>query len=458
MPPELYISPKPYTLPEPSSSLSWKTIFISAIATFAVGFSSTYIYFSFFYKTTTSKPRRDTVITAPAVAVKALIKPEIVKIESPEQLVDGDIVRIHFNTNMSEASTTIAFDIPGSGTWLEPSIYEIQVVKPDPETTYTMALEKGSLTKDGGSNDQDIVYTLRSAPLVAVTFIPMPKTATIKSTINVEFNQEVDRVTAEKLFTITPKALGTFSWNENQMTFAPKKLSYQTMYKVSVKPGVEAVRGFASATTTSMVFTTDAEVVKLSVPYFYQQHKNSCEAASLRMALAYYNINTKDLDIVEKFGYSPKMKDVANNVWDDPQLMFVGDVNGTDRNQGYGVYGQPVLKAVKSFGRSGTYETNITPSFLAKAIRNGHPVVLWGYTTLNEPPYLWNTPKGQVVKAFKGEHARVVVGVRGTIDNPLGFYVHDPLTGDTAKYWSTSSLIGNAYGVFGVTNQAVVVF
>ena len=444
--------------PESSNSLSWKAMFISVIATFAIGFFSTYIYFSFFYKTTTSKSSQDTKIAAPLVPVKTVTKPAIVKIESPEQLVAGDTVRIHFNTAMSEASTTIAFDIPGSGAWLEPSIYEIQVVKPDPETTYTVTLEKGSVTKDGGSNDQNIVYTLRSASHVAATFTPMPKVPTIKSTINIEFNQEVDPVTAEKSFNITPKTLGTFSWNENQMTFTPKKLSYQTVYKVSVKPGVQAVRGFESATTTSMVFTTDAEVVKLDVPYFYQQHKNSCEAAALRMALAYYNINATDLDIVQKFGYDPKMKDVANNVWDDPQLMFVGDVDGTDRNQGYGVYGQPVLKAAKSFGRNGTYETNITPSFLAKSIRNGHPVVLWGYTTLTEPSYLWNSPQGQVVKAFKGEHARVVVGVRGTIDNPLGFYVSDPLTGDVAKYWSTESLISNAYGVPDVTNQAVVVF
>ncbi len=203
------------------------------------------------------------------------------------------------------------------------------------------------------------------------------------------------------------------------------------------------------------------EDIRLSVPHFKQQYTNSCEAASLRMALAFYGVISNDYDIVLSFGYAPKEKDVENNIWDDPHKMFVGSLHQKGNTFGYGVYGEPVAKAALSFGRTSQYVTRITPKFLADEIRNQHPVVIWGYTSLSQEPYTWTTPEGKTVTAFRGEHARVLVGARwkaGTVasSDPEGFYVHDPL-GGAYEYWDSEKLMAHMSAVPGVTDQAVAV-
>ncbi len=198
------------------------------------------------------------------------------------------------------------------------------------------------------------------------------------------------------------------------------------------------------------------EVFKLQVPYFHQQFKNSCEAASLRMALGYYGIQTNDMLLVNDFGYNPRAKDVINNIWDDPQKMYVGFVDLASSTAGYGVYGIPVARAAELFERTTEYKTSITPQELAAEIKAGYPVIMWGYTSLSQTPYTWNTPDGGTVRAFHGEHVRLVVGFSGSADNPAGFYVHDPMVGPY-QYWSSTSLMRQFNSVLGVTNQVVVV-
>lgn len=199
---------------------------------------------------------------------------------------------------------------------------------------------------------------------------------------------------------------------------------------------------------------------KLKVPSYKQQYANSCESSALRMALAYKGIVKDDVGVLTRVGYNPKNRDWTNNVWDDPQKQFVGfvDVSGKP-NGGYGVYGLPIKKAAESFGRQAEYATGtaITAQFLAKELDNGNPIVIWGYTTYTEPAYTWNTPDGGKAIALKGEHARTVVGYRGTASNPVGFYVHDPINGKANVYWSAKNLIDHIQKVPGVTDQAVVV-
>lgn len=201
-------------------------------------------------------------------------------------------------------------------------------------------------------------------------------------------------------------------------------------------------------------------IKKLNVPYYKQQYPNSCEAASLRMALAYYKIKKTDMQILKQFGYAPTYRDWANNIWTDPQKQYVGYVDIVGRpNGGYGVYGLPVVRAIESFKRKGVYATStaITPTMLATNIQKGYPVMIWGYTSFTEPAYTWTTPEGNEVKAFKGEHARLVVGYKGTLKKPIGFYVHDPYTNEAYKYWPTEKLMAHMNTVPGVTDQAVVV-
>ncbi len=202
------------------------------------------------------------------------------------------------------------------------------------------------------------------------------------------------------------------------------------------------------------------EVFKLNIPYFHQQYKNSCEASSLRMALGYFGTSVDDMAIVNAFGYVPHLKDVERNIWDDPQKMFVGFVDIASSTAGYGTYGKPVARAAQTFGRTAEYRTSITPQELAAEIKAGHPVVIWGYTSLTQKPYTWNVTDSSgaitgTVKAFHGEHARLVVGILGPVEKPTGFYVHDPMVG-AYQYWSSASLMKQFNSVPGVTNQVVI--
>ncbi len=224
------------------------------------------------------------------------------------------------------------------------------------------------------------------------------------------------------------------------------------LYMLGVKGGHKAF----AADYQPLSSYDSAKITKLNVPYFAQQYKNSCEAASLRMALAFYGIKTDDMNIVQQFGYKPRLRDESANTWDDPREMFVGFINGQS-GTGYGVYGRPVARVAESFGRKAEYTTDISAAMLAAEIRAGHPIVIWGYTSLTGKPYYWNVPSGGQVRAFRGEHARVIVGVQGSTENPIGFYIHDPITGEQYKFWKTQDLILHMHSVLGVTNQAVIV-
>ena len=83
--------------------------------------------------------------------------------------------------------------------------------------------------------------------------------------------------------------------------------------------------------------------------------------------------------------------------------------------------------------------------------------MIWGYTSLTEKPYIWKSREGKDIVALKGEHARLVVGVLGTKEKPIGFYVHDPFNKQRYQFWSTDDLMKHMLAVPGVTDQAIVI-
>ncbi len=223
--------------------------------------------------------------------------------------------------------------------------------------------------------------------------------------------------------------------------------------------------GFQSgiANTISAIFQL-GEITLLDVPYADQQYVNSCEIASLRMVLKYKGVEPQfapaiqdDMSLLQIVGYNPREKDIITNTWDDPQIQFVGYVDKVGK--GYGVYGRPIARAAEALGRQTEYLTGaaIMPQKIAQEVRAGNPVIIWGNTSNSYPPYTWKTPVQTTVTAFKGEHARVVVGVIGATEQPTGFYVHDPITRENFKYWSARTFMDQMTSVPGVTDQAVVV-
>ncbi len=201
----------------------------------------------------------------------------------------------------------------------------------------------------------------------------------------------------------------------------------------------------------------DLPFAHLPVPFFKQEYIRSCEEASLRMVLAYYKIETDDLTIAERVGYNPRPWDIKNNIWDDPNKMFVGFIDDPSKS-GYGAFAPAIANAAKTYGHDAESYVGVTAQFLAQQIYAGYPVIVWGFYDV--PPfvkYTWNTPEGKKIIAYRGEHARVVVGVFGDPSKPVGFLLDDPLTGEKEEYWSAERLMTHMNEFGNLTNQAVVV-
>ncbi len=232
-----------------------------------------------------------------------------------------------------------------------------------------------------------------------------------------------------------------------------------TSNKVKIKVLSEQDKKFL-ATLEKEDLPKDIENMKLArldVPFFKQQYIRSCEEASLRMVLAFYGIETDDMEVVKRVGYDPHPLDTVNNIWDDPNKMFVGSIDDANKN-GYGVFAPAIAAGAKAFGVDAESYVGVSAQFLAQQIYDGHPVIVWGFFAT--PPfvkYSWNTKDGTKIIAYRGEHARVVVGVFGDPSKPVGFLVDDPLTGRENEYWSAERLMAHINMFGNLTNQAVVV-
>lgn len=259
------------------------------------------------------------------------------------------------------------------------------------------------------------------------------------SPVGLTFNQEVNRMSAERAFFITPdNTTGSFSWDENKLIFTPKSQLYATRYTYGVNAGVESVYGLNSVDKFSNSYTTDYRSVKLSVPAYKQTYRLSCEESALRMALAYRGISASDWEILQRVGYNPKPRDTVNNTWDDPNIMYVGDVNGVMGVTGWGVYAGPLAQASKSYGRDAEASYGVTAGQIAQAIYDNNPVILWGIIGNSLQSDSWLNSEGKNIFAPLNAHVRLVYGVKGDASNPIGFYIHDPLYGSI--YWTRAQL------------------
>lgn len=186
-------------------------------------------------------------------------------------------------------------------------------------------------------------------------------------------------------------------------------------------------------TTTSPAPTQNI----LNIKQDYQDQSLSCEAAALKMALAGRGVRVSESDIMKIVGYDPTPH--SGNVWGDPNVAFVGNIAGRQNTTGYGVYWDPIARAA-SHWRTARAITHGTVKQLAQELYASHPVVIWG--TLGRA-YRddWVTPSGKKILAWKGEHARTVIGVVGPVDNPTSFVINDPVAGRVT--WSAAKLDAN---------------
>ncbi len=350
-------------------------------------------------------------------------------------------VTIRFSKTMIEADVMKNFSIspavPGSSLLIDGMIYVFTPKKYNFETTYTARLAKGTRAEDGSFLSDDLVHVFTTLGNVAIERTS-PRDGALGSgprmPIRITFDQDVVPDSAEKSFSLSPTVPGKFGWEGKTMIFTPSKpLASNTKYTTRLTAGIKSTDGLDSNQDFSFSFTTEAETTILAVPLLLQQHSLSCEAASLRMALAFRKVYVSEDELLNQIGVDPTPHN--GNIWGDPYKAFVGNVNGKQMTTGYGVYWDPIARVARNY-RSASEFSGWTLAQVMGEVKKGNPVIIWTYSKSGAPTS-WFTPAGEKIFAVAGEHTVVVVGYVGSAEDPSQVIVNDSLAGKA--YWTRAT-------------------
>ncbi len=214
-----------------------------------------------------------------------------------------------------------------------------------------------------------------------------------------------------------------FLWHEGRMMLPP-----------AIAQGLRRV----GATFARLpLYPKPKPTILLDVPFYKQEHALSCEVAALRMALAGVDVEIEESELIRllPFDTTPKRR----GVWGDPNVGFVGDIDGKMLVDGYGVYAEPIRDLGGQWRRTAIL-AKPTAVAITNAVANRAPVIVWGYFG-GGARYTWKTPEEKTITAISAEHARVVIGFAGEQENPEGFFVIDPKYGQ--QYWKIGEFMEN---------------
>jgi uncharacterized protein YvpB len=154
----------------------------------------------------------------------------------------------------------------------------------------------------------------------------------------------------------------------------------------------------------------------LDVPLHRQEHSLSCEAAALQMALGTLGREVAESDLLARLARDPTPRQVQPDgsvEWGDPELGFVGSLDGVFAQDGYGVYEQPIADLARAEGFPGsTPLKEADPEQVYDAVAAGYPVIIWiPYDGDVKGRGAWTTPAGEEIDYVVTEHAVVLAGV-----------------------------------------------
>jgi len=208
---------------------------------------------------------------------------------------------------------------------------------------------------------------------------------------------------------------------------------------------------FSFKTNPAFPEQSEPKITLLDIPLDWQDYSLSCEAASLKMALADKRIYVSEDEIMQEIGYdNPLLR--QNGLWGDPYKAYVGDINGKICETGYGVYWEPVAEAANNWREVEAF-SGWSLEELIREIEAGNSVIFWGVlSTGNLTDCSWHTPAGKQIKAYQETHVRLVVGYIGDSKSPSKIIINDPLSG--RLYWSSAYFLTN-WSAFGYSGVAV---
>lgn len=337
------------------------------------------------------------------------------------------------NIDLDQLQRTLVIDPPTSAQISKSNSNKLTITtaKLAHDTNYKITIPKGLSSPDGTSTEENILVefkTIGPVKLIStINSVEADLAVGVNNNLRFNFDQELDKQSAQEKFTINPKIDGTFAWDQNTLVFTPSRpFSHDTNYIVTFSPGIKSIDGQDSQETFKNSFFTESYVFKLNVPAFLQRYTLSCEAATLRMILAFRGIDQSEDSLLAKIGFDPTPKD--GNIWGDPHIGFVGDVKGKQMRTGYGVYWEPIERVAKQFRNAQAF-TGWNLNQLTAELEKGHPVQIWTYSKGGNPT-TWQTPTGKQIQAVSGEHSIVAKGFVGKKENPKLIIVNDPLIGE----------------------------
>ncbi|MDP3730916.1 MAG: C39 family peptidase [bacterium] len=191
--------------------------------------------------------------------------------------------------------------------------------------------------------------------------------------------------------------------------------------------------------------------VKLDVPFHRQERALSCEIATLRMVLNYYGLQVSEKELLAKLPFETSSSRQPGNVWGNPNLGFVGNINGRMPDSGYGVYEEPIALVANQYREAKALRGTTLVTILQEVV-NGRPVIVWGHISSGKD-ISWRTTEGEYIKAIYGEHTKIITGFYGTASNPEYLILLDPIYGKVV--WRTDKFLQNWASL---DNRAVVVY
>ncbi len=321
-----------------------------------------------------------------------------------------------------------------------------------------------------------IVQLFSLGAIVAIAgYVLIPPPHVIKTkvsqTIEITFDHPVSRSVLEK--TISPIVAGMWMFEDpvyathlyRKLVFYPtiSTLEAGTAYTVTLA-NISNVLKTSGKNTYSFSFTkpplpkgamvasskqSEQVTVRLEVPVYLQQHALSCEVSALRMALAMFGVTVSEDELLASVGVDNTPH--QGNTWGDPYQAFVGNVNGRQMRDGYGVYWGPIARVARQY-RAGSKEfEGWTIDRLTQEITARHPVIIWVYSSGGWPDF-WNTADGKRIYAVRDEHTVTVVGFAGDAKNPTHIIVNDPLIG---QVWWTKELFEKKWNIFGKSGVVI---
>jgi len=354
-------------------------------------------------------------------------------------------IRLVFSSPMIQAEVdraiTLQPALDGSWQWLDDRTLVFRA-RTDLSlgTKYRLQIPRGVRAQDGSFFEQDTELSFSTIGALRVTAVSPGKKSgvSINSPIKLTFDQPVDPSAIVGFLSVSPAFDYTTIGTTNSLTVQPKSpLAHNTNYSITLRKGAKGTIGLESTTDFSSSFKTEERVVLLNVAWDRQDRALSCEAAALKMALAYKGVRVSEDEIMARVGYDPTPR--TGGGWGDPDVAFVGDINGAQNSTGYGVHWAPIARAASAW-RTSRATVGMTLQEAARELEAGNPIVIWGVTgsAYYDP---WTTPAGKKVEAWKGEHARTLIGFKGSVDNPTSFVINDPQAGRLT--WSASKLRSN---------------